>query len=316
MGMKKAPERKRGVGLELGMIPQYGCGILTGVGLVVMFRNTVNYFRLVRSIRRESYAGRLTNGLAVRSSQAFMVVFMVGYAVGTADLFTRRVEPMYMFVALMFFLGSLYLALLLKVQRNMLTSLRDKNVELMNSYVNSIEMKDVYTKGHSRHVCQVAALFYEYLPPELRLMVNRPKLLDAALLHDIGKMSVDDRILKKSGPLTAEEWDVVKTHTINGRRMLEGTCFVEIGDWVLYHHERIDGLGYHRLAGPDIPLDARIISIADTYSALATDRAYRAKRPYDQIMFIMRAAAGTQLDRRLTDIFTAIPQQELDHLKI
>ncbi len=301
---------------DWAMLPQYGCGILTGLGLVVMFCNTVSYARLIRSIRRESYAAHLTSGAAVHSSLIFMVIFLIGYVVGTVDLFIHQVEPMYMFVAVIFFLGSLYLALLLRVQRNMLKSLRDKNAELMTSYVNSIEMKDMYTKGHSRHVCQVVALFYDYLPQDLQDRLNRPKLLDAALLHDIGKMSVDDHILKKSGTLTSEEWDVIKTHTANGRRMLDGTCFVEIGDWVLYHHERMDGQGYHGLAGPDIPLEARIITIADTYSALATDRAYRSRRPYEQIRFIMKAVAGTQLDRHLTDLFFSIPRNELEALSI
>lgn len=118
--------------------------------------------------------------------------------------------------------------------------------------------------------------------------------------------------MNKSTTLTKEEWEVVKSHPMNGKKMLEGTCFEEIGDWVMYHHERIDGLGYHGLVGNDIPLESRIIAIADTFSAFATDRAYRERLDFETIAEIMGDNAGSQLDPELTGIFLSIPKDEVE----
>lgn len=142
-----------------------------------------------------------------------------------------------------------------------------------------------------------------------------PKLKNAALLHDIGKILVPDHILNKESSLSEDEWQIMRQHPREGKRFLQGTVFDDLSDWILYHHERIDGKGYYGLKGKDIPLEARIIAVADTFSALRTYRAYRPARSIDDTIAIIRAAAGTQLDVDVVNIFLSMDKNVLENLQ-
>jgi HD-GYP domain-containing protein (c-di-GMP phosphodiesterase class II) len=103
------------------------------------------------------------------------------------------------------------------------------------------------------------------------------------------------------------------THPKVGVKILKPLhTFDSISDWILYHHERIDGNGYYRLDGNDIPLAAKMIAIADTYSAITMRRSYKNSKTHEQAIAIMKDVEGTQLDRELVDIFAAIPKEELE----
>ena len=128
------------------------------------------------------------------------------------------------------------------------------------------------------------------------------------LLHDVGKIGVPERILMKPGPLTADEWEVMRRHPQTGARVVRPLGLGQmVGDVVLYHHERWDGRGYpDKLAGEDIPRLARIVAIADTFDAMTSDRPYRKGLPAEAAFDEVRKQAGKQFDPQLAEAFQEI----------
>ena len=126
----------------------------------------------------------------------------------------------------------------------------------------------------------------------------------AALLHDIGKIGIPDRILNKPGKLTDEEYGIMKSHVTKGAEILKSFTIVDhVEEGALYHHERYDGKGYMQgLKGEEIPLNARIIGIADTFDAMTANRVYRKKLDKDYVLGEIRRGSGTQFDPKLVDI--------------
>jgi len=155
---------------------------------------------------------------------------------------------------------------------------------------------DGYTGEHSRGVVGLALAVGEALGLDVR---RRRNLEFGALLHDVGKISIPKAIINKPGKLDPHEWEIIKTHTLEGERMLQrvGGFMREVGQIVRSHHEHWDGEGYpDRLAGPAIPLEARIISCCDAWNAMRTDRSYRKALPYATALTQMRANTGSQFD--------------------
>jgi putative nucleotidyltransferase with HDIG domain len=161
----------------------------------------------------------------------------------------------------------------------------------------SLAEKDEYTEGHTRRVALRAVQVGEELglsPVRLRALAT------GALVHDIGKLSVPDAILKKPANLDPDEFEVIKRHPEYGFRMLRELGFGEsIRRLVLDHHERLDGTGYPRkLGGPAISLDARILAVCDVYDALISNRVYREAWTHERAIALLHDEAGTKLDRR------------------
>jgi HD-GYP domain-containing protein (c-di-GMP phosphodiesterase class II) len=158
--------------------------------------------------------------------------------------------------------------------------------------------KDGYTEEHTRRVAMRAVQVGE----ELGLPPHRLRdLAIGGLLHDIGKLAVPDRILKKPGPLTDEEFEVIKRHPEWGRRLLgELGGFAEnIRRLVLDHHERLVGGGYPRgLDEANLDLDTRILTVCDVYDALISPRVYRPAWPQEKALSHLRSEAGTSFDER------------------
>lgn len=127
----------------------------------------------------------------------------------------------------------------------------------------------------------------------------------AGLFHDIGKIAVADEVLDKVGPYTSREWESMKKHPEIGYRIFSTVNEMgQIAEYVLYHHERYDGLGYPKgLKGEEIPLVSRIIAIADAYEAMSSDRPHRKAFPSDIIIEELINNAGTQFDPELLNIF-------------
>jgi HD-GYP domain-containing protein (c-di-GMP phosphodiesterase class II) len=152
-------------------------------------------------------------------------------------------------------------------------------------------------------------------------MANRLKLAPdelqaielGALLHDIGKIGVPDSILYKPGPLTPEEWEIMKQHPVIGYRMcMKIDALRPAAPIVLHHHERWDGQGYpYGLAGEAIPLGARIFAIADTLDAMTSDRPYRKALSFAQAREEIIRCAGQQFDPEMVKLFLEIPEEEL-----
>ncbi|MDL2313897.1 HD domain-containing protein [Desulfovibrio sp. OttesenSCG-928-C14] len=186
---------------------------------------------------------------------------------------------------------------------------------LIQSFINVMEAKDSYTQGHSHHVNVIVSAIFDCLPKSLQHRTDKEKLNLAASLHDIGKIVTPSHVLNKDGALNDEEWQIMRQHPSASKALLEGTPFAELGDWVLYHHERMDGRGYYGLTGEEIPFESRIIAIADTFSALRTYRIYRPAQTTTNTIRIMREAAGTQLDSELLEYFFALGQECLENLE-
>lgn len=171
--------------------------------------------------------------------------------------------------------------------------LRTLLFSVVRSLVVAIEAKDKYTKGHSERIFHISARIAEILelPSEEILDVTW-----AALLHDVGKISVDEKILNKPGRLTEEEFDEIKKHPVIGCRMIEPiTQLHGILDGIRHHHEHYDGSGYpDGLKGNEIPLIGRIIAVADTYDAIVSDRPYRPGGSHEKAVGVITEMSGIQ----------------------
>jgi HD-GYP domain-containing protein (c-di-GMP phosphodiesterase class II) len=133
-----------------------------------------------------------------------------------------------------------------------------------------------------------------------------------ALLHDVGKIAIPNEIINKPGPLDEEEWLVIKTHTVEGQRMLDqvGGVMQEIGQIVRASHERWDGGGYpDGIAGDAIPREARVVACCDAFNAMTTDRSYRRAMPLDEAIIELRINAGTQFDPEVVDAVIAVVER-------
>jgi putative nucleotidyltransferase with HDIG domain len=187
-------------------------------------------------------------------------------------------------------------------------------VEAVGAVVTAADARDHETTGHSFRV----ALYAMALARSLGLPADQLKAVEwGALLHDVGKMAVPDGVLRKPGPLTANEWHVMKQHPTWGFDMLADVSFLQPAaiDIVYSHHERWDGQGYPRgLAGEQIPLVARVFAVADTYDAITSDRPYRRARGHAAAMAEMRRVAGQQLDPQIVAAFGELSELELRQL--
>jgi putative two-component system response regulator len=172
----------------------------------------------------------------------------------------------------------------------------------IDSLVRTVEARDHYTSGHSLRVRQYSMRLAEALNLDERL---RGQLSLAAKLHDIGKVGVPDVILNKPGALTEEEFDVVKQHPVIGERILAPIIRSQyILATIRSHHERIDGRGYpDGLSGDDIPMLARILSVADCFDALTSARAYRPALAVDHAVRLLEDGAGKQFQAEFVRAF-------------
>ena len=174
--------------------------------------------------------------------------------------------------------------------------------DVLEGLIIAVDTKDHYTRRHSEDVARYAA----FLAAELGLDEGaRSVIYRAGRLHDIGKIGVPDHILRKPGPLTEAEYEIVKQHVALGDLIVrELPDLEEIRAGIRHHHERWDGKGYlHGLAGDDIPEIARILAVCDAFSAMTTTRSYRKALSVDEALTRLEDACGSQLDERLVVAF-------------
>jgi putative nucleotidyltransferase with HDIG domain len=184
----------------------------------------------------------------------------------------------------------------------------DSELELRDAYRGTafllgdvVEADDAYTGAHSRQVVDLTMSVVDELGLSPR---DRRDAEFAALLHDVGKVRIPNEIINKKGPLTAEEREVIETHTIEGERMLHrvGGLLGSVGRIIRSCHERYDGSGYpDGLVGEQIPLVARIVACCDAFNAMTTDRPYRAALPHAEALAELQRNSGTQFDPRVVD---------------
>ncbi len=217
----------------------------------------------------------------------------------------------YVFVVILAVLVIILCVCFILVQKFRLNG--ERNMELLKTMVGIVEAEDPNLDGHSLHVHNLTMAFYDFLPYSLRFKLNRTELEFASLLLDIGKLGIPREILGRKGKLKEEEWILVKNHPEIGLRILGSVKgFDRVSKWILYHHERVDGGGYHGLKGNEIPLASRIIAITDTYSAITMTRSYKPSMAYEEAIVELRLSSGSQLDSELVDIFCSIPLKTID----
>ena len=180
--------------------------------------------------------------------------------------------------------------------------LKSMNIQFVNVLAETIEAKDRHTRGHCnrmRRICVELGRLAGLTPYELEVLEY------ASLLHDLGKIGVNEAILNKEGPLTQEECCRIKEHAEIGEKILQGIPMMEfVASIIGSHHENFDGTGYpRRKKGLEIPVEARIIAVADLYDAMRSDRPYRKGLSLAVVLEEMRRVSGSQLDPALVDLF-------------
>ncbi len=183
--------------------------------------------------------------------------------------------------------------------------LQENSLNVLRTMVNVLEQRDSYTAGHSRRVTQIAVAIAARL--ELSEEDSRTLRL-AAIIHDVGKIGIEDTILRKAGRLSPEEFATIRTHPDRGVLIIEPLDFLkEALPIVRHHHERFDGSGYPAgLEGEEIPLGARVVAIADTYDAITSSRAYRPARDQEAALAEIERGSGTQFAPDLVGLFLEI----------
>lgn len=196
----------------------------------------------------------------------------------------------------------------LKMQK-MELELTKKQLQMGNETImtiaQAVDAKDVNTSQHSVRVSEYAVKIAQRLGYTAEQYDDLKKI---AMLHDIGKIGIPDRVLNKPGKLTDEEYAMMKSHVQIGAEILKNFTWIDhVSDGALYHHERYDGKGYvHGLKGTEIPLNARIIGIADAFDAMTANRVYRKKLDLDYVLGELKKGRGTQFDPELVDILLAL----------
>jgi response regulator RpfG family c-di-GMP phosphodiesterase len=184
-------------------------------------------------------------------------------------------------------------------------TLRKEEENVLRSLAQTIELKDPSTKGHCDRVAIFALLIAEalQLPKEMRREIKY-----GSWLHDCGKIGVSEAILNGSQRLSEAEFATMKMHSDWGADVAAKAKLSRVAHNIIhYHHERFDGTGYPTgISGRDIPIEARIVSVADVFDALSTDRPYRKKYSPEETMTILRSMSGKALDPELVDIFLAL----------
>ncbi len=207
-----------------------------------------------------------------------------------------------------------YQALLERRVEEATRSLEQAYTQTLEALGAALDSRDVGTESHSRRVHGYSlALAREHgMAPDALA-----DLAHGVLLHDIGKIGIPDAILLKPGPLTAEEWTVMRSHPEIGKRLIEKIPFLHGAMPVVWcHHEKWDGSGYPRgLAGEEIPLNARIFMVVDAFDAMTFDRPYSKAIPFDAAITEIKRCAGTHFDPRVVESFLRVPQPLLEEIR-
>lgn len=239
----------------------------------------------------------------LKSTQHIPVIFVTalseeadesqGFACGAVDYITKPISPAIVRARVRTHLSLVHM-----------DELRETRLQIVQRLGLAAEYKDnetglhVIRMSHFSRILARAAGFSDAAQEEI---------LHAAPMHDIGKIGIPDAILAKPGKLTAEEWDVMKQHPAIGAHIIgdQSTGLLQMARRIaLHHHEKWDGSGYpDGLKGTDIPIEARIVAIADVFDALVTDRPYKSAWPVDKAVALIRSEAGKHFDPELVELF-------------
>jgi len=183
--------------------------------------------------------------------------------------------------------------------------IENSSIEVVLALSKTLETRDPYSGAHSKRLASFSEQIGRYFKCSDR---ETRELCWAALLHDIGKIGIEDSILHKPGPLTTREWEVMKSHSEVGAHIVKGLSGLEnIASIILCHHERVDGMGYpHGLKGDQIPMGARIIAVVDSYSAMTEGRVYKAPLSHDEAIAELQKNSGKMYDPEVVKAFISL----------
>lgn len=196
--------------------------------------------------------------------------------------------------------GTLLISELQRKNRELKQAYRDT----VNAVVNSLEARDRYTRGHTERVTKIATSIASSIAVKKELDEDDLFTIEiGALLHDVGKIGVPDAVLRKPGPLEVRELLQIQEHPAKGKHILDNIAYLEQAlPCILHHHERFDGQGYpEKIAGEKIPLPGRIISVADAFDAMTSDRPYREKMDFRSAFRELKKNAGKQFDPEIVE---------------
>jgi putative nucleotidyltransferase with HDIG domain len=184
----------------------------------------------------------------------------------------------------------------------------DRRLEILLALAETVDIRDQGTAGHSQTVGRYA----EQMARELGFAVkSADRVRLAGMLHDLGKVGVPGSVLRKPGPLDEKEREQVMKHSEIGARLIEDPELADVREWVLAHQERPDGHGYpHGLRGEEIPLEARILAVADAYESMTSMRPYRSAMTHESAQVVLSACAGSEFDERVVAAFMRVLERE------
>ncbi|MFO8060599.1 MAG: HD domain-containing phosphohydrolase [Bacillota bacterium] len=215
-------------------------------------------------------------------------------------------------------MGVIFFLLPLMVGRyafTMYNELRDVFVSTISALATALEARDPHTSGHAERVSHYAV----GIAKNMKIADERVQLLQyVSILHDIGKIGISDQVLQKPGRFTSAEWSIMKEHSAIGANILSKIKALKEGaSWVLYHHERYDGEGYPEgLKGEEIPIEARILAVADSFDAMVSQRPYKRAMTLEEAKREIKRCSGTQFDPEVASAFLDfIEDSELVHAR-
>jgi len=192
--------------------------------------------------------------------------------------------------------------------------IEDEHIDIITSIktlISVINAKDKYTYGHVERVVTYSRLLADKLELNEK---DKKDLIFGAYMHDIGKINIPKEILNKNMPLTSEEWEIMKQHSMNGVEIIKSVdSLEEIIPLILHHHERFDGKGYPgNLEGNDIPYLARMLTVADCFDAMTSSRPYNTRKTYKEAVVELKRCSGTQFDKEIADAFIEVIMESKD----
>ena len=277
------------------------------LGFIFQICNLIIDIRFILYKKNSITEGKTHNRFLDFLILGMVCLFCVVYLI----IFFKQIQSVW--VGILLFAGACFVTTVLLWIYTLTKGIRDSAFSISKTLIGIVEARDPNLNGHSLHVQELALLIYKYLPAGMHKGISAENLKYAALFHDVGKLGIPEAILNKPGSLNGEEWDQMRHHPEISVKILKPlSSFDYIRNWILYHHERMDGKGYLKIPKEQIPIAARIISVADTYSAITMARSYKPSHTYEEAIAIIKDVAGSQLDKEIVDVFCSIPKDEVE----
>ena len=275
-------------------------------GIAIMITNIIRFNHFITGSKDVFTSGTKKETVWEYTALCLLVFFLIGYVLvavfGKPDLVMAGI----------LFGGSIFVAIVLSLIFHLIATIKENALNIAETLISVVDARDPNLRGHSRYVQNVTMVLYDHMDSDKKAGINRVSLEFGALMHDVGKLGIPEEILNKPGPLDEHEWEIMRNHPRLSCQILQPLKSLrEILPWIEYHHERIDGKGYYGLKEENIPYAAKIIAIADTFSAITMKRSYKPPRSYEEAIEVMKDATGTQLDKELMEVFAGIPKTEL-----